>query len=137
MSIKPGISGNISTSQQMEPTGLLMTSWPVRLTSLNNPERANESKSNQGAPALVLPHLKCLMKKKVYNYDGCPVFLETAHYRNNNTLAVIMFSADGGLYGDVTVNLSHPMLSKRMAFFDENNMPEIGNVLRRTNRGSL
>lgn len=79
---------------------------------------------------MVLPLFNCLMKKKFYNFDGCPVFLETAHYRNNDTLAVIMFSADGELYGDVTVNLNHPMQSKRMAFLDENNMPRIGKWLK-------
>ena len=86
---------------------------------------------------MVLPHFNCLMKKKFYNYDGFPVFLETAHYRNNDTLAVIMFSADGELYGDVTVNLNHPMQSKRMAFFDKNNMPGIGKWIEKNKLGSF
>ena len=86
---------------------------------------------------MVLPHFNCLMKKKFYNYDGCPVFLETAEYRNNNSLAVIMFSAEGELYGDVTVNLNHPMQSKRMAFLDENNMPGIGKWIEKNKHESF
>jgi hypothetical protein len=77
-------------------------------------------------PARPFPRLTEIGGEAFYNYDGCPVFLETAHYRNNDTLAVIMFSADGELYGEVTVNLNHPMQSKRMAFLDENNMSGVG-----------
>lgn len=90
-----------------------------------------------GASAMVLPLFNCFMEKKFYNYDGCPVFLETAEYQNNNSLAVIMFSAEGELYDDVTVNLNHPMQSKRMAFLDENNMPGIGQWIEKNKLGSF
>lgn len=65
------------------------------------------------------------MKKRIYKFDGCRVYLEKAEYMNN-TLAVVMFNEDGELYGDVTVNLDHPMQSKQLAFLNENNMPGIG-----------
>ena len=48
-----------------------------------------------------------------------------------------MFSADGELYGDVTVNLNHPMQSKRMTFLDENNMPGIGKWIEENGLGSF
>ena len=75
------------------------------------------------------------MKKRIYKYEGCRVFLETAEY-TNNTLAVVMFDEDGELYGDVTVNLDHPMQSKQLAFLDENNMPRIGKWIEKNGLGS-
>jgi len=62
--------------------------------------------------------LSYLVKRKIFNYDGCRALLETAMY-TNDSLAVIMFREDGELYGDVTVNLDHPMQSPRMAILDE------------------
>ena len=75
------------------------------------------------------------MKRKIFNYDGCRVLLETAKY-TNDSLAVNMFSDDGELYGDVTVNLNHPMQSETMAFLDENNMPGIGRWIEENGLGS-
>ena len=72
---------------------------------------------------------------KYFNYNGTRVYLEKSEYLNNGTLAVLMFKEDGELYGDVTVNLNHPLQSDSMAFLDENNMPGIGKWLRKTNLG--
>jgi len=88
-----------------------------------------------GASVAVPPILLTKVMEKIYKYNGSPVFLETTEYMNG-TLAVIMFNADGGLYGDVTVNLDHPMQSKSMAFLDENNMPGIGKWMERNGLGS-
>lgn len=66
------------------------------------------------------------MTKKLYNYKGVKVYLEKTEYRNNNTVAVLMYTGDGELYGCVTVNLNSPMQSDSMAYLDENNMPGIG-----------
>ena len=71
----------------------------------------------------VIPRDETLIRPIVYLSEmGCP-WEPDLGYKNNDTLAVVMFSADGELYGEVTVNLNHPMQSKRMAFLDENNMP--------------
>ena len=63
---------------------------------------------------------------KTYDYNGVRVYLQKEEYRNNGTLAVLMFTEDGEFYGCVTVNLNHPLQSDDMAFLDENNMPGIG-----------
>lgn len=46
---------------------------------------------------------------KTYDYKGVKVYLQKEEYRNNGTLAVLMFTEDGDLYGNVTVNLNHPL----------------------------
>lgn len=63
---------------------------------------------------------------KTYDYKGQKVYLQKGEYRNNDTLAVLMFKEDGELYGNVTVNLNHPLQSDTLAFLDENNLPGIG-----------
>lgn len=63
---------------------------------------------------------------KYYNYKGTKVYLQKDEYRNNGTIAVLMYTEDDELYGCVTVNLNHPLQSDRMAFLDENNLPGIG-----------
>ena len=68
-------------------------------------------------------------------YNGTKVFLEKGEYRNNGTLAVLMFKEDGELYGNVTVNLNHPLQSDDMAFLDENNLPGIGKWLKKKKLG--
>jgi hypothetical protein len=72
---------------------------------------------------------------KYYIYKGTKVFLEKGEYRNNGTLAVLMFKEDGELYGNVTVNLNHPLQSDSMAFLDENNLPGIGKWLTKKKLG--
>ena len=66
---------------------------------------------------------------KTYDYNGTLVYLQKEEYRNNGTLAVLMFTEDGDLYGTVTVNLNHPLQSNTLAFLDENNLPGIGKWL--------
>lgn len=73
------------------------------------------------------------MDRKIYNYDGQSVYLETANYRNNDTLAVLMFNVNGEPYGAVTVNLCSPFQSHNTGFVDENNMPGIGKWLEDNN----
>ena len=63
---------------------------------------------------------------RTYDYNDHKVYLEKEEYRNNGTLAILMYLEDGEFYGDVTVNLNHPIQSKDMAFLDENNLPGIG-----------
>ena len=46
-----------------------------------------------------------------------------------------MFKEDGELYGNVTVNLNHPLQSESMAFLDENNLPGIGKWLTKKKLG--
>lgn len=72
---------------------------------------------------------------KTYDYNGAKVYLQKEEYRNNGTLAVLMFTEDGDLYGNVTVNLNHPLQSDSMAFLDENNMPGIGKWLAKNKLG--
>ena len=72
---------------------------------------------------------------KTYNYKGKKVYLQKEEYRNNGTLAVLMYTEDGDLYGNVTVNLNHPMQSDSLAFLDENNLPGIGKWLESKNLG--
>ena len=72
---------------------------------------------------------------KTYDYNGTKVYLQKEQYRNNGTLAVLMFKEDGELYGNVTVNLNHLLQSEDMAFLDENNMPGIGIWLRKKKLG--
>ena len=67
---------------------------------------------------------------KTYDYNGTKVYLQKEEYRNDGTLAVLMFKEDGELYGCVTVNLNHPLQSDTLAFLDENNMPGIGKWLK-------
>ena len=66
---------------------------------------------------------------KYYTYKGQKVYLKKEEYRNNGTLAVLMYKEDEELYGCVTVNLNHPFQSDTMAFLDENNLPGIGKWL--------
>lgn len=75
------------------------------------------------------------MKKKFYKYEGDHVSLENAEYRNN-TLAVVMYTTSGEPYGNVTVNLNHPLQSDKMAFLYENNMPSIGKWIEKNGHGS-
>ena len=72
---------------------------------------------------------------KTYDYNGTKVYLQKEQYRNNGTLAVLMFKEDGELYGNVTVNLNHPLQSDDMAFLDENNLPGIGKWLKKKKLG--
>lgn len=72
---------------------------------------------------------------KTYEYNGTKVYLQKEEYRNNGTLAVLMFKEDGELYGSVTVNLNDPLQSKDMAYLDENNMPGIGKWLKKKKLG--
>lgn len=72
---------------------------------------------------------------KYYNHKGTKVFLEKGEYRNNGTVAVLMFKEDGELYGNVTVNLNHPLQSDNLAFLDENNLPGIGKWLTKNKLG--
>ncbi len=72
---------------------------------------------------------------KTYDYNGTKVYLQKEEYRNNGTLAVLMFKEDGDLYGSVTVNLNHPLQSDIMAFLDENNLPGIGKWLTQRSLG--
>jgi len=76
------------------------------------------------------------MKKRIYKFEGCRVYLETAEYKNN-TLAIVMYTFAGERYGTVTVNLNHPLQSKHMAFLDENNMPGIGKWIEKNGLGSF
>ena len=43
--------------------------------------------------------------------------------------AIFMFTEDGELHSNVTVNLDHPLQSNDMASLDENNLPGIGKWL--------
>lgn len=70
-----------------------------------------------------------------YDYNGTKAYLKKEEYRNNGTLAVLMFKEDGELYGNVTVNLNHPLQSDDMAFLDENNLPGIGKWLTKKKLG--
>ena len=63
------------------------------------------------------------------------MYLQKEEYRNNGTLAVLMYKEDGDLYGCITVNLNHPLQSDTLAFLDENNMPGIGKWLRKKKLG--
>ena len=72
---------------------------------------------------------------KTYDYKGKKVYLQKEEYRNNVTLAVLMFTEDGDLYGTVTINLNHPLQSDTLAFLDENNLPGIGKWLKSKNLG--
>ena len=72
---------------------------------------------------------------KYYNYKGTKVYLQKDEYRNNGTLAVLMYTVDVELYGCVTVNLNHPLQSDSMAFLDENNLPGIGKWLTKMKLG--
>ena len=70
-----------------------------------------------------------------HTFNGVKVFLQKEEYRNNGTLAVLMYKEDGELYGDVTVNLNHPLQSESLAFVDENNLPGIGKWLKKNKLG--
>jgi hypothetical protein len=63
---------------------------------------------------------------KTYTFKGKKVFLKKEEYRNNGTLAVLMYTEDGELYDCITVNLNNPLQSDSLAFLDENNLPGIG-----------
>ena len=73
--------------------------------------------------------------REAYNYNGTKVYLQKEEYRNNGTLAVLIYKEDGELYGCITVNLNHPLQSDTLAFLDENNMPGIGNWLTKNKLG--
>ena len=66
---------------------------------------------------------------KTYDCNGTKVYLQKEEYRNNGTLAVLMYTEDGDLYDCITVNLNHPLQSDTLAFLDENNLPGIGKWL--------
>ena len=72
---------------------------------------------------------------KTYDYNGTQVYLQKEEYRNNGTLAVLMFKEVGELYKNVTVNVNHPMPSDEMMFLDENNLPGIGKWIRKNKIG--
>ena len=63
------------------------------------------------------------------------MFRQKEEYRNKSTLALLLFKEDGELYGNVTVNLNHPLQSDSLAFLDENNLPGIGKWLKSKNLG--
>ena len=66
------------------------------------------------------------MEKKTYVLKNRIVYLQKETYRQNNTLAVLIYEEDGELFGDLTVNLGSPLQSDCLAFLDENNLPGIG-----------
>ena len=66
------------------------------------------------------------MEKKSYLFKKHLIYLKKEQYRQNNTLAVLIYQEDGELYGDLTVNLGSPFQSDCLAFLDENNLPGIG-----------
>lgn len=107
-----------------------MTLWQIKSNRLSVQHREFNQLNEGHVPLLTI------MKRNFYKFEGCRVYLETAEYMNN-TLAVVMFNEDGELYGDVTVNLDHPMQSKQLAFHDENNMPGIGKWLEKNGLGSF
>jgi hypothetical protein len=74
---------------------------------------------------------------KLYTFNGHRVYLEKDSYRSNGTLAVLMYNEDGEPFGNVTVNLNHPLQSGDLAFLDENNMPGIGRWIERNGLGSF
>lgn len=80
----------------------------------------NHSQQNSGS-----------MERKYYKYHGQQVYLEKKTYRNNGSIAILMYNMDDEPYGAVTVNLCHPIQSDELAFVDENNMPGIGKWLER------
>lgn len=59
------------------------------------------------------------------------MYLEKNTYRNNGSIAILMYNMDDEPYGAVTVNLCHHLQSDELAFVDENNMPGIGKWLER------
>ena len=71
------------------------------------------------------------MERKYYKSHGQQVYLEKKTYRNNGSIAILMYNMDDEPYGAVTVNLCHPIQSDELAFVDENNMPGIGKWLER------
>lgn len=71
---------------------------------------------------------------KTYKFNGTPVKLEKASYRNG-TVALVMNTLDDELYAVATVNLNHPMQSDSMAFLDENNLPGIGKWIEKHHLG--
>lgn len=73
---------------------------------------------------------------KTYNYKGRKVVLEKKAYRNNGTLALLMKTTDGNIFGTVTVNLNHPLQSDSMAFLDENILPGIGKWIEENHLGT-
>ena len=64
---------------------------------------------------------------KTFKFNNTEVSLSFDTYRNNGTLAVLMNNVqEDELYGVITVNLSCPLQTDRLAFVDENNLPGIG-----------
>ena len=74
---------------------------------------------------------------KTYTYKGKKVFLKKEEYRNNGTLAVLMYTEDGDLYNCITVNLNNPLQSSELAFLDENNLPGIGKWIKKHKLGEF
>ena len=72
---------------------------------------------------------------KTYDYNGTKVYLQKEEYRNNGTLAVLMYKEDDELYGCVTVNLNDTIQLKELAYLDENNLPGIGKWLEENGLG--
>lgn len=64
-------------------------------------------------------------------YKEGEFYLERTSYAVNDNLAVIAYSMSGEDYGAVTVNIPGKSLEKDEAFLDENNVPDIGEVLER------
>ena len=64
---------------------------------------------------------------KSFKFHNTEVSLNFTTYLSNGTLAVKMNSVpDEDSFGVITVNLSCPLQSDRLAFIDENNYPGIG-----------
>lgn len=73
--------------------------------------------------------------KKLFSYKGQKVYLEKTTYQNNNSLAVIMYTADDELFDVITVNLNNSLQSDSMAFLDTNHQPEIEKFIRKYKLG--
>jgi hypothetical protein len=64
---------------------------------------------------------------KTFKFNNTEVSLIFTTYLSDGTLAVQMNSVpDEDSFGVITVNLSCPLQSDRLAFVDENNYPGIG-----------
>ena len=74
---------------------------------------------------------------KTFDYNSRTVFLKKEEYRNNGTLAVLMFKENGELYCPVTVNLNHSLQSDSLAFIDESSLPGIGKWLSKNKCGEF
>lgn len=69
---------------------------------------------------------------KTYDYNGIEVRLRTERYANNDTLAVRLEEVEtGDPFADITVNLNSAAQTVSSAFVDENNLPGVGEWLRK------